>query len=66
MCAQQQDSIIPIQNGGFEDWPTGNGYSVTVLFFPCQLFPSIPQSRPWAVHCLVHRPTTQARASLQY
>ena len=38
---------IPLTNSGFENWSTGNGYSVTVLFFPLQVYDSYTYPTNW-------------------
>ena len=45
--AQNIDSTIAIPNPSFEQWSTGNGYSVTVLFFPLQVFSSYTYPTGW-------------------
>ena len=45
--AQVQDSTIAIPNGSFEDWSNGSGYSVTVMFFPLQVYSSYTYPTGW-------------------
>lgn len=45
--AQTQDSTITIPNPSFEEWSTGSGYSVTVLFFPLSVYSSYPYPTGW-------------------
>lgn len=45
--AQVQDSSIAIPNGSFENWSTGNGYSVTVLFFSLPVYSSYTYPTNW-------------------
>ena len=47
VMAQTQDSTIAIPNPSFEQWSTGNGYSVTVLIFPLQVFSSYTYPTGW-------------------
>lgn len=47
VMAQTQDSTIAIPNPSFEQWSTGSGYSVTVLFFPLQVFSSYTYPTGW-------------------
>ena len=47
MNAQTQDSTIAIPNGSFENWSNGNGYSVTVLFFPLTVYSSYTYPTGW-------------------
>ena len=42
-----QDSSIAIPNGSFENWSTGNGYSVTVLFFSLPVYSSYTYPTNW-------------------
>jgi hypothetical protein len=45
--AQTQDSTITIPNPSFEEWSTGSGYSVTVLFFPLSVYSSYTYPTGW-------------------
>ena len=45
--AQVQDSSITIPNGSFENWSTGNGYSVSVLFFSLPVYSSYTYPTNW-------------------
>ena len=45
--AQTQDSTITIPNPSFEEWSTGSGYSVTVIFFPLSVYSSYPYPTGW-------------------
>ena len=45
--AQTQDSLIAIPNPSFENWSTGSGYSVTVLFFPLSVYSSYTYPTGW-------------------
>ena len=45
--AQTLDSTIAIPNGSFENWSNGNGYSVTVLFFPLTVYSSYTYPTGW-------------------
>ena len=45
--AQTQDSTIALPNPSFEQWSTGSGYSVTVLFFPLSVYSSYPYPTGW-------------------
>lgn len=45
--AQVQDSTIAIPNPSFEQWSTGSGYSVTVLFFPLSVYSSYTYPTNW-------------------
>lgn len=45
--AQTPDSTIAIPNGNFEEWSTGSGYSVTVLFFPLSVYGSYTYPTSW-------------------
>lgn len=45
--AQTQDSTIAIPNGSFENWSTGSGYSVTVVFVPLSVYSSFPYPTGW-------------------
>ena len=58
--AQTQDSTIAIPNPSFEQWSTGNGYSVTVLFFPLQVFSSYTYPTGW------NYPTYPVNESITY
>ena len=46
--AQIQDTTIATPNGGFEQWSTGNGYSVTVLIFPLSVYDSYTYPTGWS------------------
>ena len=46
-AAQIQDSTITIPNPSFEQWSTGSGYSVTVIFFPLSVYGSYPYPTGW-------------------
>ena len=39
---------IPLPNSSFEDWSNGSGYSVTVLFFPLQVYSSYTYPTNWS------------------
>ena len=45
--AQTQDSTIAIPNPSFENWSTGSGYSVTVLFFSLPVYSSYTYPSGW-------------------
>lgn len=45
--AQVQDSTIAIPNPSFEQWSTGSGYSVTVVFIPLSVYSSYPYPTGW-------------------
>ena len=45
--AQVQDSTIAIPNPSFEQWSTGSGYSVTVIFFPLSVYSSYTYPTNW-------------------
>lgn len=45
--AQVQDSSVTIPNGSFENWSTGNGYSVSVLFFSLPVYNSYTYPTNW-------------------
>ena len=47
VTAQEQDSLIAIPNPSFEEWSTGSGYSVTVIFFPLSVYSSYPYPTGW-------------------
>lgn len=47
LTAQVQDSTIAIPNPSFEQWSTGNGYSVTVLFIPLTVYSNYPYPTGW-------------------
>lgn len=59
-AAQVQDSTITIPNPSFEQWSTGSGYSVTVLFFPLSVYGSYPYPTGWDY------PTYPVNESLTY
>lgn len=44
---QNESTIIPLTNSGFENWSSGNGYSVTVLFFPLAVYDSYTYPTGW-------------------
>lgn len=62
LTAQVQDSTntITIPNPSFEQWSTGSGYSVTVLFFPLSVYGSYPYPTGWDY------PTYPVNESLTY
>ena len=39
---------IPLPNSSFENWSNGSGYSVTVLFFPLQVYSSYTYPTNWS------------------
>lgn len=39
---------IPLPNSGFENWSNGSSYSVTVLFFPLQVYGSYTYPTNWS------------------
>ena len=41
-------TIIPLPNSSFENWSNGNGYSVTVIFFPLQVYSSYTYPTNWS------------------
>ena len=43
----QAQTNIPLPNSSFENWSTGSGYSVTVLFFPLSVYSSYPYPNDW-------------------
>ncbi|MCR4965525.1 MAG: T9SS type A sorting domain-containing protein [Bacteroidales bacterium] len=43
----QSPANIDIPNPSFENWSTGNGYSVTVLFFPLEVYGSYTYPTGW-------------------
>lgn len=45
--AQNQVGLIPISNPSFENWTTGNGYSVSVLFFPVSVYDNYTYPTGW-------------------
>jgi hypothetical protein len=45
--AQNQDELIPIPNGSFENWSNGNGYSVTILVLPLEIYGSYTYPTNW-------------------
>lgn len=47
VSAQPQDTTLAIPNGSFENWSNGNGYSVTVLFFPLSVYSSYTYPTGW-------------------
>ena len=47
LTAQVQDTTIAVPNGNFEQWSNGNGYSVTVLIFPLQVYGSYTYPTGW-------------------
>lgn len=47
VTAQEPDSLIAIPNPSFEEWSTGDGYSVSVLFFPLTVFSSYTYPTGW-------------------
>ena len=59
-AAQTQDSLISIPNGSFEQWSTGSGYSVTVLFFPLSVYSSYTYPTNW------NYPTYPVNESITY
>lgn len=48
LTAQVQDTTIALPNSSFEQWSTGNGYSVTVLFFPLSVYDSYTYPTGWS------------------
>lgn len=40
-------TTIPLPNSSFENWSTGNGYSVTVLFFSLPVYDSYTYPTDW-------------------
>ncbi|MBR4136342.1 MAG: T9SS type A sorting domain-containing protein [Bacteroidales bacterium] len=60
LAAQNPDSTIAIPNGSFENWSTGNGYSVTVLFFPLTVYSSYTYPTGWSY------PTYPVNESITY
>lgn len=58
--AQSQDSTIAIPNGSFENWSNGNGYSVTVIIFPLQVYSSYTYPTGW------NYPTYPVNESITY
>ena len=58
--AQAQDSTIAIPNPSFENWSNGNGYSVTVVFFPLQVYSSYTYPTGW------NYPTYPVNESITY
>jgi len=47
LTSQAQDSTIAIPNPSFEQWSTGSGYSVTVVFIPLSVYSSYPYPTGW-------------------
>ena len=45
--AQTPDSTIAIPNPSFEEWSTGSGYSVSVVFFSLPVYNSYPYPTSW-------------------
>ena len=45
--AQNESTVIPFANSGFENWSTGNGYNVTVLFFSLPVYGSYTYPTDW-------------------
>ncbi len=45
--AQNQDELIPIPNGSFEEWSNGNGYSVTVMYIPFEVYGNYTYPSNW-------------------
>lgn len=60
LSAQTQDSTIAIPNPSFENWSNGNGYSVTVLIFPLQVYSSYTYPTGW------NYPTYPVNESITY
>ena len=60
LIAQVPDSTIAIPNPSFEQWSTGNGYSVTVLFFPLTVYSSYTYPTSW------NYPTYPVNESITY
>ena len=58
--AQAQDSTIAIPNPSFENWSNGNGYSVTVVIFPLQVYSSYTYPTGW------NYPTYPVNESITY
>ena len=58
--AQTQDSTIAIPNPSFENWSNGNGYSVTVVIFPLQVYSSYTYPTGW------NYPTYPVNESITY
>ena len=58
--AQTQDSTIAIPNSSFENWSNGNGYSVTIIAFPLQVYDSYTYPTGWDY------PTYPVNQSLTY
>ena len=60
LSAQTQDSTIAIPNPSFENWSNGNGYSVTVVIFPLQVYSSYTYPTGW------NYPTYPVNESITY
>ena len=60
LSAQAQDSTIAIPNPSFENWSNGNGYSVTVVIFPLQVYSSYTYPTGW------NYPTYPVNESITY
>lgn len=47
LFGQNESTIIPLTNNGFESWSTGNGYNVSVLFFSLPVYDSYTYPTGW-------------------